>query len=226
MRPIIFSGPMVMAILEGRKTQTRRVIKPQPTGTEPTYNPSHFLPDRGWYFKGCGVSKPRYQPGDILWVRETWCKNENPKSNNFNGYEYRAEYEGAMCQDLITWKPSTFMPKAAARIFLRVTGVRVERLQEISGEDCMKEGTAKLMSDLDDELCDNCPLPEEMQGVRGTPNGYSSCEGSRCQEAYEAYLEEPAIDEFADIWDSINGKKYPWANNPWVWVIEFEREGE
>ena len=192
MKPIIFSGPMVRAILEGRKTQTRRVIKPQPTGTEPIYNPSHFLPDKGWYFKGGGVSKPRYQPGDILWVRETWCTTmEMEPERGKVHYHYRATPDTTVecCPEgLLKWKPSIFMPKVAARLFLKVTGVRVERLQEISVDDIEAEGAYRVMdiqSDTDDTRLNK--------------------------------------GNFADLWDSINGKKYPWASNPWVWVYEFER---
>lgn len=81
---------------------------------------------------------PPYCPGDILYVREAWCENENPNSPNFGGYEYRADYDAA--RDLIKWHPSIHMPKEAARLFLRVTDVRVERLQDMTISDLQDEG--------------------------------------------------------------------------------------
>lgn len=136
-RPIIFSGEMVKAILAGRKTQTRRIMKPQAKCTVP----KDCATCNEWRLDGktsnacpstCVTTpEPPCSEGDILWVRETWCENKNPNSQNFGGYEYRADYGGAMCQDLITWSPSIHMPKQAARIFLRVKDVRVERLKDI-----------------------------------------------------------------------------------------------
>lgn len=133
MKPIIFSAEMVRAILDGRKTQTRRVIKPQPSsGIRKSVFVKSGLED------GHGREiKPRYQPSDILWVRETW----NYSPNWY--YCYKADaipddnhgYIGS-----IPWKPSIHMPREAARIFLRVTNVRVERLWDITETDVRKEG--------------------------------------------------------------------------------------
>ncbi len=136
-RGIIFSGEMVRAILEGRKTQTRRVIKPQPHGIvfDQSIDPAISALDESRTTIKCP-----YPVGTRLWVRETFCKNDNKDSDNNGGYEYRADYYGAMCIDIIEWKPSIFMPRRASRINIMVTKVRVERPQDISGEDAEAEG--------------------------------------------------------------------------------------
>lgn len=170
MKPILFSTPMVQAILEGRKTMTRRIVKPQPE------------------IVGCGRIRwkgdialpeelsekyaPR-RPGDILWVRETWM--ELPY-----GYVYRAddeEPEGWDCDD--RWRPSIFMPKEACRIFLRVTDVRMERLQQIPGTDITREGVGngEYFDTLADraafrELWDSLRKPEELTEYGWEANPY------------------------------------------------------
>lgn len=155
-KTILFNTEMVQAIKAGRKTQTRRIIR-----TQPETLPEHLL-EAGMNIihkgKLCKLHvpygyaartrgelivkpvKPPCRPGDILWVRETWCENKNPNSQDFGGYEYRADYEGALCQDLITWRPSIHMPKEAARIFLRVKDVRVHRLRNMGYSDLADEG--------------------------------------------------------------------------------------
>ena len=144
MKPILFNTDMVLAILDGRKTQTRRVVKPRHGGHLELHD------DVGGVTRLCERDgplcrglKPPYEPGDILWVRETWCANNNPHSDNCGGFEYRADYEGALCQDLISWHPSIHMPRKAARIFLRVKEVFPERLQEIDGAGLLKEGISR-----------------------------------------------------------------------------------
>ena len=153
--PILFNTEMVQAIKDGRKTQTRRIAK-QLCGLDPRVDgllPENFKfwvspltsvvywedLERQVTVDGKLVLTPCWR-NDILWVRETWCENKNPNSQNFGGYEYRADYEGSLCQDLITWRPSIHMPKEAARIFLRVKDVRVERLKAMSASDAMDEG--------------------------------------------------------------------------------------
>lgn len=114
--PILFNTEMVRAILEGRKGCTRRVVKPQPTARY-----------------GAQCIKPPYQPGDILYVRETWKKAPN-------GYYYYEDWQRNDIADVTKWKPSIHMPKEAARIWLKVTNVRVERLQEITSKQICREG--------------------------------------------------------------------------------------
>lgn len=138
-----------------------------------------------------------YRPGDILYVREAWCENENPNSPNFGGYEYRADYDAA--RDLIKWHPPIYMPKQAARIFLRVLCVREERLQDITEEQAEKEGCSS-----------GCYM------ITGGPWGV--------EDDPEIWT---AREEFSDLWnDSIKKadlSRYGWAANPWVQVIEYEQ---
>lgn len=142
MKPILFSTPMVQAILDGRKTMTRRIVKPQPSsGIRKSVFVKSGLED------GHGREiKPRYQPSDILWVRETWCKvtlDGHYAPNCYQGefYYYKADgREIESCGAFEGWRPSIFMPREAARIFLRVTNVRVERLQDITLENARAEG--------------------------------------------------------------------------------------
>lgn len=208
MKPILFNTDMVRGILDGRKTVTRRVVKPQPEG-----RPVPMTKDSCWpgYFAIQGTSKVvrlPYQPGDILWVRETWTKEGgeyfyradfdsdflDPCETLSGGYPHECTYhpgcEGCMRgPQRIYWRPSIHMPREAARIFLRVTGVRVERLQEITEQGAEDEGCRKW------------------------------CEGSA--------LEVPARSFFCNLWDSTikpaYRPTYGWEANPWVWVIEFER---
>ena len=223
-KPILFHTEMVRAILEGRKSCTRRLVKPQPDGKH-TF-PLGFVTDStekkevgcfGFGIDECGGSikyvKPPYQPGDILYVRETWerfeCWNcdgdergncpKEPKKSVLNKtcgcYMYRATDE---ISGDAKWPPSIHMPKEAARIWLKVTNVRVERLQECGEGWCIdieKEGIA---------------TPQD-------PILYIS------DDAFHDALRM----EFQKTWDSTIKKsdldRYGWNANPWVWVIEFER---
>lgn len=119
-KPILFNTEMVRAILDGRKSCTRRVVKPQPTARY-----------------GAQCIKPPYQPGDILYVRETWKRA-------LNGYYYYEDWQRDDIADITKWKPSIHMPKEAARIWLRVTDVRVERLQEINAEGIRNKGISSM----------------------------------------------------------------------------------
>jgi hypothetical protein len=170
--PILFSTPMVQAILDGRKTMTRRVMKVQPEA---------FC---GGVMRPLLTTCPYGWIGDRLWVRETWQQGQR------NGSDlvlfYKASHEKEVDED-IKWKPSIFMPRWASRITLEITGVRVERLQEIKEKDAKAEGSPTL------------------KGCQHTLKGYR-------------YLLS-----FERLWDSINGKKYPWSSNPWVWVIKFKK---
>ena len=178
----------VRAILDGRKSCTRRIMKPQLT--------AHY---------GTQYAKPPYQPGDILYVRETWehfdccscegdehgnCPKEPQKSvidkRGYGCYMYRATDE---ISGDAKWHPPRYMPKEAARIWLKVTDVRVERLQEITIDDIRNEGLSSM--------------------------------------AVHAGDMEIAIEEWKNLWNSTIKKsdldRYGWGANPWVWVIEFER---
>jgi hypothetical protein len=143
-RPILFKGEMVRAILEGRKTQTRRIVKPQP-----------YLDDRGnliydkWNFGQTAFGKPNLdnlakmkcpygQVGDRLWVRETWgiCPD-------YNQVKYKAD-RGSDDRDVYKWKPSIHMKRKYSRINLEITGIRIERLQDITEKDAQTEGVSRL----------------------------------------------------------------------------------
>lgn len=217
--PILFSTEMVRAILDGRKQCTRRLIKPQPNQKH-TYplgfvNDSTGRKDIGSF--GFGTSelggsiqyvKPPYQPGDVLYVRETWHKytkrvgkGENCHLAEFYGYKASITNSEDANE---AWKPSIHMPKEAARIWLKVTDVRVERLQEITEEQACMEGT-----DPWDEAC------YENNGWHPTLSDPDS--GG----------DPNMIDGFHKLWNSTIKKsdldRYGWDVNPYVWVIEFER---
>ena len=183
-RPILFSGPMVKAILDGRKTMTRRVVKGK-TALE-WLEPGVFSPS----FVGNPENGlcPYGKPGDLLWVRETFAAPfQHLDCEEGKTVFYRAD--GAQ-QDDGQWSPSIFMPRWASRITLEVAGVRVERLQEITDADALAEGV--------------------------------NTQGPYFVEDYEKQ-QSYTVAQFAALWDSINGKTYPWDSNPWVWVIEFTK---
>lgn len=199
MKPILFNTEMVKAILARRKTVTRRLIKPQPHNV--LYD---GILQQGEIEDGdvlLTLNKdnktemliPPYQAGDALYVRETWCKGS--LNGGVEQYFYKADDNDFHCQ----WRPSIHMPKGAARIFLRVTEVMVERLQDITTQQTIKEG---FMGEPCHCFC-----------------GCTDCCGS-------GWLEPPIVG-FVETWDSIIKKsdlaKYGWDANPWVWVIEFER---
>lgn len=195
-KPILFSGEMVRAILDGRKTMTRRTrglnrFNGQPDRWRIEGNMMAF--DGGFDYVKTSPC-PYGRPGDLLWVRETW----RPFTANGSidaAVQYRADSkieQVSMTVDYINrfpespdrWRPSIFMPRWASRITLEVTAVRVERLQDISEEDAMAEGISPITDSL------------------------SNCNGS--------------VYYFRSLWDSINSKRgYGWDVNPFVWVVEF-----
>ena len=143
-RPILFSEPMIRAILNGTKTQTRRVLKPQPTGWAggpgvwlPNGKPAPLVPmDDTVLPFGRAIACPYGQPGDRLWVRETWARIDGDRDER-DAIAYRANGEAQADR----WRPAIHMPRAASRITLEITSVRVERLQDISEADAIAEGT-------------------------------------------------------------------------------------
>lgn len=199
MKPILFNTENVRALLEGRKTVTRRVVKPQPED-----RPVLMSKDSCWpgYFAIQGTEKvirPPYQTDDILWVRETWNCLPIPEPLRGTSKTYWYKADGAEPED--KWRSPYHMPLEAARIFLRVTDVRVERLQEITAEGALDEGT-------------DVKFPEPKPS-------YISL-------AYtEMRLKPAARQSFSKLWDSNIKPKdldtYGWEANPFVWVIEFER---
>ncbi|MDR8400080.1 hypothetical protein NE850_27605 [Paraburkholderia sp. USG1] len=220
-RPILFSGPMVRALLDGSKTQTRRVVKHQPPDDVAHITVAHYEPTvvdwRGEEEPGSvifgaysedgswGCKCPHGQPGDRLWVRETWrgVVEINPPGKSMElgvaryvpDQEYcrRVEYQATQGRDSEPWRPSIHMPRWASRITLEVIGVRVERLQDCSEQDAIAEGIGK------------------------TPAGFWSTYGrSGVDGTYSPRS------SFHCLWELINGAE-SWAANPWVWVVEFKR---
>ena len=206
-KPILFNTEMVRAIMDGRKSCTRRIVKPQPNEKH-TY-PLGFVTDStekkdvgcfgfgiNEYSGSIQYTKPQYQPGDILYVRETWG---HPISlNSDQQYVLRADKipERGFNNDSHISHPSIHMPKEAARIWLKVTNVRVERLQDITEDGAEAEGAI-----------DN-------RGFIHSPEN----EYDRIYTAREYFIK---------IWDRTIKKSdldiYGWDVNPWLWVIEFER---
>ena len=195
--PILFNDEMVQALLTGRKTCTRRAIKlPDKMTGRPIGKSGDSSNPLGFFYPG-GIKRPPYQPGDILYVRETWSEIKNADGSH-KKYVYKAsdQYPFGESRYIIkfNWKPSIHMPKKAARIWLKVTDVRVERLQDIT-EDVAKEERPNYKNGK------NVGLEEKMRRT--------------------------AIERFAEIWNSTIKKtdidRYGWDANPWVWVIEFER---
>lgn len=196
-KPILFNTEMVRAILEGRKNCTRRLVKFL-SGENPRW--TGYIKDELMLYNGKNepcIRKAPYQPGDILYVRETWKKAPN-------GYYYYEDWQKDDIADVTKWKPSIHMPKEAARIWLKVTDVRVERLQEITEEQASAEGTNPW-----DEAC------YENNGWHPTLSDPDS--GG----------EPNMVDGFHKLWNSTiknsDLDRYGWNANPWVWVIEFDQ---
>lgn len=208
-KPILFNTEMVRAILDGRKSCTRRLVKPEPQGYfEVSEEPLYVYDTDG----NQGKITPPYQPGDILYVRETWHKyikrvgkGESCRFAEF--YGYRASVANSEDADE-PWRPSIHMPKEAARIWLKVKNVRVERLQEMKPVDVIKEGAYPDCWD-----CLNTYEESGSQCCYGTEEQCSQCDG--------------VMMEWEKLWNSTIKKtdldRYSWDANPWVWVIEFER---
>ena len=206
-KPILFNTEMVQAIMDGRKTCTRRVIKPQPDEKH-TY-PLGFVADSiekkemgcfgfgiGEYGGSIQYAKPPYQPGDTLYVRETFIQVAA------HTFWYKADDKAWMSKDLL-WKPSIHMPKEAARIWLKITNIRVERLRDITNDEAIKEGA-------EGERCYH---------AGAGPFGCTDCMNT-------GWIEPPVVN-FVQIWESTLTKTdkhlYGWDANPYVYVIDFER---
>lgn len=193
-RPILFSGNMVRAILDGNKTQTRRIVKEKEIRNRfPMYIKNNIW---AWGTKPCDGTQacwshdtfkcPYGTEGDRLWVRETWSYLDSEKTE----FIYRAD-DNRWIEDLHSagspWKPSIHMPREASRITLEIKNIRVERLQDISESDTEAEG---------------------IEFMRDIPDADESLTGKQL---------------FEVLWESINSLG-SWKQNPWVWVIEFEKK--
>ncbi len=195
-KPILFNAEMVNAILSGRKTQTRRIISEKTlhlfdvAACAGECHPLELRDDRSqsYYLEFCPLGKS----GDQLWVRETWARYNIDQASH--DMAYRATTPADWPKDGL-WRPSIHMPRWASRINLLITGVRVERLNDISEQDAISEGLECYVDD-------------------GVPY-YGPFNNGDCR---------PDV-VFRGLWDSIYGQKEGenWQANPWVWVIEFER---
>lgn len=265
-RPILFSGPMIRAILTGQKTVTRRVVRAEhcPIATEPVTDAviverdgstlrewlrfgneanglieflrpaSRTTPHRSptaaqvrrmaaWHARRGGVRWtqdeasglcPYGVPGDTLWVRETWRADDFEPADTI----YRADIPAdvlAIAGDIVTWRPSIFLPRDRSRLTLRVVSVRVERLHDITTDDIAREGVrypvspdgAPLVS-----LTGKYPMLHYLPSERGTWRGLPP------------YTEDDLMRAaWGSLWDDVNHARAPWASNPWVWRVEFER---
>ena len=203
-RPLLFSAPMVRALIAGTKSQTRRVVKaPGWDPASPEYGGLTGIKQHAderiglqayfWHARSAlahGVRCPYGQPGDRLWVRETWREWSDaawhyaadglvlPKQRDRELAEFLAQ-RAPFTWESYTWRPSIHMPRAASRITLEVTGVRVERLQDISTRDCWAEGIA-------------------------------------------ASPDVDPVHEYRELWELINGRG-SWESKSWVWIVEFRR---
>jgi hypothetical protein len=200
-RPILFSGPMVEAILEGRKTQTRRVIRVEWLRCLDLDEPDDVVKA----LQQCPYGKP--EDGDRLWVRETWgaiwpgdypvplrlCKIEYRADLPAGNTDYPGQWPAKEAQgydEAPKWKPSIHMPRWASRLTLAITVVKVERLQDITLEDVKAEG-----------------IP-----------GYSFARGAISDKPPDPRW------KYIELWNRLNAKcGYSWDSNPWVWVIEFKK---
>lgn len=220
-RPILFSGPMVRPILAGTKTQTRRVVKLKPHHQIEERDDGRLWP---WMYDGerdadLWLACPYGQPGDRLWVRETWyCDDyrvqrgpylkpddmDLAEAQSDGTLIYRASSgERPYEAEQPVWKPAIHMPRWASRITLGITGVRVERLQDITEADAMAEGIVE------------CPIPADDEGPRRIGYMVGPDDG-------KSGLTATAREAFRGLWESINGPG-SWDENPWVWVVEFKR---
>lgn len=238
MKGMLFNTEMVRAILAGRKTITRRVIKPQPKmrlsyciggygagkWNYPSPHVHEYWGDEWRIPDGLVLTEedrdmlwtPPCRTGDILYVRETWCRHGNPKAGRPMHYDYKADREDPRFDDsgfIAEWRPSIHMPKEAARLFLKVTSVTVRRLQEMSMNDCLAEGVKLSLNGLTSGngqklAAEHNDRSVSISGI--TPDG-----------------KRGAMKPFIDLWNSTLSKKdvdlYGWDANPFVWEIEFRR---
>jgi hypothetical protein len=211
---MLYSAPMVRGLLNDTKNQTRRVVKQQIVQDDRFVGGFKLIGPGGVETAIDGplasFQSPYGSPGDRLWVRETFCPIY-PQDPTYNSgrpieYDYAATYQhGNRLGDSLgvkkRWKPSIHMPRRASRITLEITGVRVERLQDISEADAIAEGV-------------------ESFTYRGLTTYHNYALSDEWAEV-SPMLESP-IESYQTLWESINGPD-SWAENPWVWVVEFKR---
>lgn len=220
-RPILFSTPMVQAILEGRKTQTRRIVKGMALDWLSEFTPE-FVADPKNGFCPYGIE------GDIIWVRETWRKYHPVDGDGYTDFNkdiidfaadnpemiYKLDGDGSHVynkngtEKFIPWKPSIHMPKVACRLFLENTYICIERLQDITDDDAIAEG----IQSYPDEILQEMRYKDYLSDA----SGYGDP-----QHDYPT-VGDP-ISSYKSLWQKINGEE-SWDVNPWVWVIEFNKK--
>jgi hypothetical protein len=209
-RPILMTGESVRAILDGRKTQTRRVVKGMPECDIAGAYFDAYCGGNGWGWwtadnrlcNAHGESRCPYgKPGDLLWVKETWGVKSYREYDPSGAFSMAT---GEMCPVYKvacpgvpdeSWRSPMFMPRWASRLTLEITDVRVQRLHEISESDAEAEVLKPVQG----------PLHTSMWEYSGSFGGQ---------------FDDP-VSAYRFLWDRINGKKHPWASNPWVWAITF-----
>ena len=234
---------MVRAILDGRKTQTRRVVKPQPEHAQLYQWKGRTLYDgeaRRWCWKNhvtldswAEPTKalshlcPYGLPGDRLWVRETWANHADEPCEEGSKIFYLADGDDRRGNPHINrWRPSIHMPHWASRITLEITGVRVERLNEISEMDAIAEGIGRQAGDgtgpgpgykWNGIGYHGAGFTEHGEPTFHVPDDMGLC---KCNVGWKT----PAQCAFRELWNCIHGPDaWWWSSNPWVWVIEFRR---
>nr|DAW61254.1 MAG TPA: ASCH domain protein [Caudoviricetes sp.] len=207
-KPILFNTEMVRAILDGRKSCTRRLVKFLP-GENPRW--TGYIKDGLMLYNGKNepcIRKASYQPGDILYVRETWGEGYEEGTYIYRASDKLAGLPTFKESSKLIYHPSIHMPKEAARIWIKIMNVRVERLQEMKPLDVIKEGAYPDCWD-----CLNTYGESGSQCCYGTEEQCSQC--------------DEVMMEWEKLWTSTIKKSdldcYGWDANPWVWVIEFER---
>ncbi len=197
---ILFKGEMVRALLEGSKTQTRRLVKRHHYSAEfdrrcPAVGVEKAIEEFG--IDGPHLRCPYGPVGRRLWVRETWRRQSFPETITSVRYRSDQPEEG----DHYQWIPSLLMPRWASRVTLEVTEVRIEGVKDISPRDAVAEG-------IQTQTQEHGPMwfLGAKHPVKGTPKVFY-----RAEQAFES------------LWDSINGERAPWSSNPWVWAITFRR---
>jgi hypothetical protein len=218
-RPILFSGAMVRAILDGRKTQTRRVVKlvgsdvieERVVGSGEATSEVSWPFDTTWADGDDGspwYACPYGEPGDRLWVRETWAHDGSKAPPLYRAsWQCKRDYPGVPCEHgPDRWRPSIHMPRWASRITLEVTGVRVERLQAISEADAIAEGVER--ADVVINGHNEGTRYRDYTGPNDPSEWFNSARAS-----------------FRSLWECINGPD-SWEVNPWVWCVEFPQSKE
>ena len=209
--PMLYSTPMIRAKLEGRKTQTRRIVKSllKDLNTEHNLTGVDILNDRlsAFFDRRIMAQCPYGKVGDVLWSREAWSISHYEGIDKHPTYLYRADMEGVKG----IWKPSIHQPKVAARIWERITNIRVERLQDISPHDAGEEGVEYWNIDY-----------EALQGGELVADymNYTWRDDPDYEDYHFPTFGNP-IDSYRTLWESINGEG-SWNVNPWVWAITTE----